>query len=181
MVEFAAVLLPLLFIIVGIVQFGLLLGANVSLTNAAREGAREATIYRYDTTQSNAAHGVDRCTAALGAATQAFGFLGSSSPNFSASSPCPGGVDLNGDGKHDLWQNGDIEVSFCAAGAAPGAPCPNTANAATYCTLDSGEGCLVRVRITYNQVIVVPLLDALLDGDGNGLFPLSAEATMVMN
>ena len=40
MVEFAAVLLPVLLIIVGIIQFGLLFGANVTLTNAAREAAR---------------------------------------------------------------------------------------------------------------------------------------------
>jgi hypothetical protein len=39
----------------------------------------------------------------------------------------------------------------------------------------------VRVRLTYNQSIVVPLLDSILDGDGNGLFELSADASMVMN
>ena len=48
MVEFAAVLLPILLIVVGIIQFGLIFGANVTLTNAAREGARAATISRYD-------------------------------------------------------------------------------------------------------------------------------------
>src|SRR5687768_15766580 len=42
LVEFAAVLLPLLLIVVGIVQFGFLFGANVTLTNAAREAARAA-------------------------------------------------------------------------------------------------------------------------------------------
>lgn len=181
MVEFAAVLLPLLLVVVGIVQFGLLFGANVSLTNASREAAREATIYRYEANRSNSANGVDRCTAAVNAATQAFGFLGTSSPNFSASSPCPAGVDLNGDGKHDLWQNGDVEISICKAGAAPGAPCPNTADATTYCTLDTGEGCLIRVQLDYNQAIIVPLLDAILDGDGNGLFTLRADAAMVIN
>ncbi len=181
MVEFAAVLLPLLFIVVGIIQFGLLLGANVSITNAAREAAREATIYRYDTAQTNPQHGVARCTAAVDAAIQAFGFLNNGSPNFSASRPCPTGVDLNGDGKHDLWQNGDVEISFCASGASPGAPCPNTADAATYCTQDSGEGCLVRVQLDYNQAIIVPLLGAVLDADGNGLFQLKADASMVMN
>ena len=181
MVEFVSVLLPLLFIVVGIIQFGLLFGANVSLTNAAREAARAATIYRYDSTQDNAAHGVDRCTTAVYSATQAFGLLSVSSPHFSASAPCPGGVDLNGDGLHDLWQNGDIEVSFCAPGGAPGDACPDTSDASTYCTTDSGEGCLVRVQLAYNQAIIVPLLDAVLDGDGNGLFELKADASMVMN
>ena len=36
MVEFATVLLPILLIVVGIVQFGLIFGANVTLTNSAR-------------------------------------------------------------------------------------------------------------------------------------------------
>jgi Flp pilus assembly protein TadG len=181
MVEFAAVLLPLLVVVVGIVQFGLLLGANVSLTNAAREGARAATIYRYIGAETNAEHGVNRCTDAIEAATQAFGFLSTSSPHFSASTPCPGGVDLTGDGNHDLWQNGDIEVSFCAGGTPPGTACPTTGDATTYCTTTSGEGCIVRVQLDYNQSIIVPLLDAILDGDGNGLFELSAVASMVIN
>ncbi|HET9416918.1 MAG TPA: TadE/TadG family type IV pilus assembly protein [Candidatus Limnocylindria bacterium] len=181
MVEFAAVLLPLLVVIVGIVQFGLIFGANVSLTNAAREGAREATIFRYNAADGNSTEGVERCTVAIDAATAAFGFLSTSSPHFSASTPCPGGVDLNGDGLHDLWQNGDVEVSFCAGGTAPGSECPNTSDSSTYCTVDSGKGCLVRVQLTYNQALVVPLLDAILDDDGNGLFEIKADAAMVIN
>jgi Flp pilus assembly protein TadG len=181
MVEFAAVLLPLLVVIVGIVQFGLIFGANVSLTNAARESAREATIFRYNAADGNSAEGVERCTVAIEAATSAFGFLSTSSPHFSASAPCPGGVDLNGDGLHDLWQNGDVEVSFCAGGTAPGSECPNTSDSSTYCTVDSGKGCLVRVQLTYNQSLVVPLLDAILDADGNGLFEIKADAAMVIN
>ena len=181
MVEFAAVLLPLLLIVVGIVQFGLILGANVSLTNAAREAAREATIHRYNAANGNAAEGTTRCTTAVEAATSAFGFLSTNSPSFSASVPCPGGVDLNGDGLHDLWQNGDVEVSFCAGGTAPGTECPDTSDSDTYCTVDSGKGCLVRVQLTYNQPMVVPLLDAILDGDGNGLFEIRADAAMVIN
>ena len=181
MVEFAMVILPLLVVVVGIIQFGLIFGANVSLTNAAREGAREATIHRYNAANGNAAEGTTRCTEAVAAATAAFGFLTPNSPHFSASTPCPGGVDLNGDGLHDLWQNGDVEVSFCAGGTPSGSACPTTSDATTYCTVDSGGGCLVRVQLTYNQVMVVPLLDRILDPDGNGLFEISADAAMVMN
>jgi hypothetical protein len=181
MVEFAAVILPLLFIVVGIVQFGLIFGANVSLTNAAREAAREASIHRYIGADGSSVNGVDRCTAAVEAATQAFGFLSNASPHFSASSPCPTGIDQNGDGLHDLWPNGDVEVSICAAGTAPGEECPHNSSPANFCTTDSGEGCLVRVRLDYNQSVVVPLLDRILDGDGNGLIPLKADASMVMN
>lgn len=181
MVEFAMVILPLLVVVVGIIQFGLILGANVSLTNAAREGAREATIHRYNAANGNAAEGTTRCTEAVEAITSAFGFLRAGSPNFSASTPCPGGVDLNGDGLHDLWQNGDVEVSFCAGGTPAGSDCPTTSDASTHCTVDSGKGCLVRVQLTYNQLLVVPLLDRILDPDGNGLFEISADAAMVIN
>lgn len=184
MVEFAAVLLPLLVIVVGIVQFGLLYGAHVSITNAAREAAREASIYRYIGADGNAVNGDNRCTAAVDAATQAFGFLSDNAPHFSASSPCPGGIDLGpggADGLLDLWQNGDVEISFCAAGVAPGDDCPDTSDAASFCTTDSGRGCIVRVQLSYNQMIVVPLLDRILDGDGNGLFELKADAAMVMD
>ncbi len=48
MVEFALVLLPVLLIVVAIIQFGLLFGAQVTITNAAREGARVGTVYVYD-------------------------------------------------------------------------------------------------------------------------------------
>lgn len=181
MVEFAAVLLPLLVLVVGIIQFGLIFGANVSLTNAAREAAREATIHRYNASNGSAAEGIDRCTVAVEAATAAFGFLSPNSPHFSASTPCPGGIDLNGDGIHDLWQNGDVEVSFCAGGTASSDACPDTSDSTTYCTVDAGTGCLVRVQLTYNQSLVVPLLDAILDDDGNGLFEITADAAMVMN
>jgi Flp pilus assembly protein TadG len=181
MVEFAAVLLPLLVVIVGIIQLGLILGANVSLTNAAREGAREATIHRYNASNGNAAEGDTRCTSAVEAAISAFGFLSPSSPHFSASTPCPGGVDLNGDGLFDLWQNGDVEVSLCAGTTAPGTDCPDTSESDSFCTVDSGKGCLVRVQVTYNQALVVPLIDAILDDDGNGLFEIRADAAMVIN
>src|SRR5919106_3408538 len=95
MVEFAAVLLPILLLIVGIIQFGLLLNANVTITNAAREGARAATIYVYTTDggSTRTTNDVARCTAAREAATQAFGMLSTSSPNFTGSNSCSSGTD----------------------------------------------------------------------------------------
>ena len=62
MVEFAAVLLPVLLIVVGIIQFGLLFGANVTLTNAVRESARAATIQTYDINETRSANDLARCT-----------------------------------------------------------------------------------------------------------------------
>lgn len=180
LVEFAAVLLPILLIIVGIIQFGLIFGAQVTLTNATREAARSATIVRYDISSSRAVNDIDRCTAALDAATQAFGVLSSSSPNFVATRPCPGGSgsDLNGDSINDQWVNGDLTVTLCSAVATPTSPCPTTG---TYCATQDPVGCLVRVTLTYRSDIVVPFIGALLATDGSGRFVQTASATMVMN
>lgn len=43
-VEFALVLFPLVVLLLGIIEFGLLYNAQITLTNAAREGARTMVI-----------------------------------------------------------------------------------------------------------------------------------------
>jgi hypothetical protein len=180
MVEFAAVLLPILLLIVGIIQFGLIFGANVTLTNAAREASRSATIARYDHELTRSANDVDRCTAALDAARQSFGLMNAASPNFTVSRPCPGGSgsDLNGDGLHDRWVNGDMTMTLCSSMATPTSPCPTTG---TYCTLSDPVGCLVQVTLTYRSDIIVPFIGDLLSTDGGGRFVQTATATMVVN
>jgi len=82
LVEFAAVLLPILLIVSGIIQFGLLFGANVTLTSAAREAGRAGTIYVYDNSHTKSWNDAERCGDMIDAATQAFGLLSTSSPYF---------------------------------------------------------------------------------------------------
>ena len=180
MVEFAAVLLPVLLIVVGIVQFGLIFGANVTLTNAAREAARAATVARYDIETTRAANDVDRCSKAIEAAVQSFGLMSTASPNFVATRPCPSGAgsDLNGDGLHDRWVNGDVTITLCSSMATSTSPCPTTG---TYCTTTDPVGCLVQVRLTYRSDIIVPFMGDLLSTDGGGRFVQTASATMVVN
>jgi TadE-like protein len=179
MVEFATVLLPILLIVVGIVQFGLIFGANVTLTNAAREAARSATIAHYDLELSRASNDINRCTRALEAARQSFGFLNATAPHFSATWPCPTGSasDLNGDGLHDRWVNGDMTVTICSSMASPTAPCPTTG---TYCAINDPIGCLVQVTLTYRSDIIVPLIGDVLSTDSGGRFEQSVIATMVI-
>lgn len=180
MVEFAAVLLPVLLIVVGIIQFGLLFGANVTLTNAAREAARAATIESVDLTVTRAANDLSRCTAALNAARQSFGIMNAAPPNFSATSPCPAGSasDLNGDGLHDRWITGDMTMTICSSMASATAPCPTTG---TYCTTTDPAECLVQVRLTYRSNIIVPFIGDILSTDAGGRFVQHATATMVIN
>ncbi len=180
MVEFAAVLLPILLIVAGIIQFGLLFGANVTLTNAAREAARAATIAPFDVDSTRAANDVNRCTAALDAAVQSFGLLTASAPHFAVTDPCApaSATDLNGDGYHDRWVNGDLTMTLCASMATSTSPCPT---AGTYCTTDDPVGCLVQVTLTYRSDIIVPFMGALLSHDANGRFVQHATTTMVVN
>jgi Flp pilus assembly protein TadG len=178
MVEFAMVLLPLLLIVVGIIQLGLLFAANVTLTNVTREAARSATIYSFDISDSRATNDVNRCTAAVTAARQSFGILTAASPHFSAAATCPAGADLNGDGYHDRWVNGDMTVTLCSSMATSTSPCPTTG---TYCSVDDPVDCLVQVSITYRSDIVVPFIGALMPTDANGRFVQQSVATMVMN
>ena len=175
--EFAAVLLPVLLLIVGIVQFGLLFGANVTLTNAAREGARAGTIYLYDNSHTKAWNDAERCGDVADAAMQAFGMLSTSSPHFSVTlsgGACPV---PSGDGQ----TNGDMTISYCDRVLTPDGDCPDSTDPDTTCVPDTREGCLVRVTLTYRSDIIVPFIGSLLSTDGSGRFVQRVTATMVVN
>ncbi|TMB53200.1 MAG: pilus assembly protein [Chloroflexi bacterium] len=177
LVEFVAVLLPLLLIVVAIVQFGLLFGANVSLTNAAREGARAGTIYLYDRNHTKAWNDGQRCAAAMTAATQAFGLLTNASPYFSVTTTS--GACTTNTGETQV--NGDLTVAYCASMPTSTSPCPNTVDPTTTCAPDTREGCLMQVSVTYRSDIIVPLIGQLLSRDTNGRFVQKITATMVVN
>jgi Flp pilus assembly protein TadG len=178
LVEFAAVLLPVLLLIVGIIQFGLLFGASVTLTNATRESARAATIYIYDNSRTKASNDAARCGEAVEAARQAFGFLSTSSPHFSVTltgtGACPMPV---GDGQ----TNGDLTITYCDHVITPDGDCPETTDPDTTCAPDNRQGCLVRITLTYRSDIIVPFIGGLIGTDANGRFLQRTTATMVVN
>jgi Flp pilus assembly protein TadG len=177
LVEFVAVLLPLLLIVVGIIQFGLLFGANVTLTNSAREAARAGTIYLYDRNHTKAWNDGQRCAAALTAATQSFGLLTNASPYFSVTTA--GGACTTNTG--ETQANGDLTVTYCASMASSTSPCPDTADSTTTCVPDTRAGCLMQVSLTYRSDIIVPFIGQLLSRDTNGRFVQRVTATMVVN
>lgn len=165
MVEFAAVLLPIMLVVVGIIQFGLLFNAEVTLTNAAREGAREGTIYVYlnGTSETQTTNDTARCTAVLRATTAAFGLLSTAAPHFTAADPCTAShqVDAN------TWVNGDLRITYTQPSGVV--------------TNDARRGYRITARVSYRSDIIVPLIGALLPADGNGRFVHAAEVTMVIN
>jgi Flp pilus assembly protein TadG len=178
LVEFAAVLVPVLLLIVGIIQFGLLFGANVTLTNAAREAARAGTIYLYDNSHTKAWNDAERCGHVVQAARQSLGFLTVSSPHFTTT--------LNGSGAcatplGDGQVNGDLAISYCDHVITPDGDCPETIDPDTTCIPDNREACLLRVTLTYRSDIIVPIIGGLIGADANGRFAQNATATMVIN
>lgn len=177
LVEFAIVLVPLLILLVAVIQFGFLFGANVTLTNAAREGARAGTIYVYDQNHTKAWNDAHRCGVIVTAARNAFGMLDSNAPHFTATlsgGACPTPVG-------DSQTNGDITLSYCARLNSTGDSCPNPGDGTTTCSPDTRQGCLLRVRLTYHSDIVLPLVGAFLSTDGQGRFAQRVTATMVVN
>lgn len=180
MVEFAAVLMPVMLIVVGIIQFGLLFGANVTLTNAAREGARAGTIYVFNSGLSNdpatarTLNDQDRCTAVVQAATSAFGMLSLGAPHFEADRPCSLGQKIN----DYTWVNHDIKITYCrptSSTPAAGECLADTSVAAN----DPRSGYRMTVELTYRSDIVVPLIGPILGG--GSLFSQRATITMMIN
>ena len=151
MVEFAAVLLPLVLILAGIIQFGFLFSAYVGVSNAAREAAREGSIHEFDASVSQAANDLARCQAILTAATQSIdpGVPGTFSGNCST-----------------VTGGGDLAIAYPDSGT---------------CTGTSRTGCQLRVTLTYRQPLFVPLVGVFLNADANNMVPLGAVVTMVLN
>lgn len=151
MVEFAAVLLPLILIVVGIIQFGFLFAAYVGVSNAAREGARSGTIYVYNPQLTQSANDAARCSVILATSQQS---LDTGVPGqFSGSCATSAG-------------GGDLAISY-----------PDAAT----CTNQPRKGCRVRVQVTYRQPIFVPLIGGLIGADASNRVGFSANVTMVVN
>ena len=85
LVEFALVLTPLLLLLLGIIQMGLVFNAYVTVSNATREAARAASIYVYDRTETKAANDALRAAAARSAMVSSMGLLVTTSPQLVSS------------------------------------------------------------------------------------------------
>jgi Flp pilus assembly protein TadG len=184
LVEFALVLPLLMLILLGIIQFGLIFNTQVTITNAAREGARAATIYAYSlagsqsgppecNTTTKATNDGCRNAYALYFAQQAFGTLSRTSPQFvtadtwtqSGTAPtttCTAGLTCT-----TTYANGDIVVTYTVPGNATDS--------------DPRTGERVTVQITYHQDLIVPLIATLLPQDAGGRLAQVATVTMVIN
>lgn len=82
LVEFSLILLPLFIILLGIIQFGFVFNAYVTMTNAAREGTSVGTIYVYDASKSKAQNDALRNDSIKTALLASMNLLVKTAPNF---------------------------------------------------------------------------------------------------
>ncbi len=159
MVEFALVLLPLFIILLGIIQFGFVFNAYVTITNASREGARNGTVYIYDAGLSKAQNDLARNNAIKSSLLASMNLLVKTAPNFDTSSTwTQSGL---------TYTNGDLVLTYAL-------PAGTT-------DTDARVGYHITVRATYHQDLIIPLIAQLLPRDANGRLGLTSEVTMVAN
>lgn len=159
LVEFALVLMPLMLILLGIIQFGFIFNAYVTMTNAAREGARLGTIYVYDGSLSKAQNDLARNDSIKQSVIASMNLLVKTAPNFTTSATwTQSGL---------TFTNGDLVVTYAIPSGTPDS--------------DARVGQRVTVRATYHQDLIIPLIAQLLPRDANGRLGLGSETTMVIN
>lgn len=159
LVEFALVLTPLLFILLGIIQFGFIFNAYVTLTNAAREAARAGSVYVYDRTLSKSQNDVARNASISAALVSSMNYLSRSAPQLTTS----GTWSQSG----SIWTDGDVKVTYAL-------PTGVTES-------DSRLGQQVTVNVQFHQDLIIPLIAELLPRDTGGRLVLGGEVTMVIN
>ncbi len=151
--------MPLFFILLGIIQFGFIFNAYVTLTNATRDAARLGTIYVYDRTLSKAQNDLARNDSIRDTVLGSMNMLQTTSPHFTT------GASWTQSGT--TYTNGDLVITYVL-------PSGVTQN-------DPRTGQEVTVSATYHQDLIIPLVSMFLPKDGGGRLTLSGVVTMVIN
>jgi Flp pilus assembly protein TadG len=171
LVEFSLILLPLFFILLGIIQFGFIFNTYVTMTNAARDAARLGTVYVLNHACTKAQNDILRNEAIRASLVSSMNQLSTTSPRFTTtaptttSDPCvrTGGWTSSG----STFTNGDLVITYVV-------PTGITDE-------DSRTGQEVTVSAVYHQDLIVPLVSGLLPKDAGGRLPLTGVVTMVLN
>ena len=177
LVEFALVLIPLFVILLGIIQFGFIFNTYVTMTNAAREGARTGTIYVYNRACTPAQNDMLRNEAIRSALLSSMNLLGKTAPQFSTTAASGSTCSLSGGWTAPVQTtvngavvmtstNGDLTVSYTQVGSS---------------TPDTRSGQQVTVHANYHEDLIVPLISSFLPKDAGGRMVLTGEVTMVIN
>ena len=159
LVEFSLILMPLFFVLLGIIQFGLIFNAYVTMTNAARDAGRLATIYVYEAGAGKTLNDLARNDAIKGAVLTSMSMLGKTAPNFAV-----GGTWTQ---SGTTFTNGDLVITYVRP--------------SNVLETDSRMGQQITVKATYHEDLIVPLVSVFLPKDAGGRLQLIGEATMVIN
>lgn len=159
LVEFSLILMPLFFILLGIIQFGFIFNTYVTITNASRDAARLGTIYVYDRTSTKAVNDLARNESIKATILGSMNMLGTSAPWFTTGSTWSQ--------SGTTFTNGDLVISY----ALPGGVTES----------DPRTGQELTVRVVYHQDLIIPLISTFLPKDGGGRMVLTGEVTMVIN
>jgi Flp pilus assembly protein TadG len=159
LVEFALVMIPLFVILLGIIQFGFIFNAYVTITNASREGARTGTVYVYEPGLSKAQNDLARNNAIKSSLLGSMNLLTKTAPNFTTSTTwTQSGL---------VFTNGDLVVTY--------------SNPAGVLETDTRVGQQITVHALYHLDLIIPMIAQLLPKDAGGRLALASEATMVVN
>ncbi len=163
LVEFSLILVPLFLLLLGVVQFGFIFNTYVTLSTAAREAAREGSIYVYTTDVARGANDTKRNDLVKSTLLVTMNGLATTSPQFSTGT----GWTSTSSGTTTTFTDGDLVIVYdLPAGVTDS---------------DARVGYLMTVKATYHQDLVIPMIGALLPRDSNGRLGLGGEVTMVIN
>ncbi len=165
LVEFALLLPLLLYILMGIIQFGLIFAVYVTINNSVREAARWGSIYVYKNTQSITANDVERNNGMVDRIYQSRGILsmaprGGATASFStattgtlAAASCPVQTPAPVLGWYYGASSANPDVTVCYA-----IPAGVTLN-------DPRRGYYLDVATWYHLQVFIPLLQEFLPDD----------------
>ena len=159
LVEFSLILMPLFFILLGIIQFGFIFNTYITMTNAARDAARHGTVYVYDRTLSKTQNDLARNESIKTSVLASMNMLGKTAPHFATSSTWSQ--------SGTVYTNGDLIITYVLPSGVT--------------ETDSRTGQQVTVKATYHQDLVIPLISTFLPQDSGGRLRLTGEVTMVLN
>lgn len=165
LVEFALLLPILMYILMGIMQFGLIFSVYLTLNNAVREGARFASIYVYDNTLTVGANDAARNDGLLDKLVDAKGILTmnrtSNTSNFSAATTWTSGSAATGAGAACVVPAGTTLEAWYANG--------DTLICYEYSTAlgtnSPRKGYYMYVESYYHLQVFMPLLQPFLPDD----------------
>ncbi len=159
LVEFSLVLTPLFLVLLGIIQFGFIFNSYVTMTNAAREGARSGSVFVCDSADSKDQNDQSRNDVIKDALIASMNLLSKVSPNFATGSTwTKSGL---------VFTNGDLVVTYAVPAGVTDTDCR--------------RGETITVRASYHQDLIIPIISSFLPSDGGGRLRLVGEVTMVIN